>query len=427
MQITRSSRRALAVSAALALGLAACTTKDDDDTSTEGGDGGGGGEVATGPGVTDDTITLGMLVDLHGPYAALGQSVSRGVQLYWDERNADGGVCDREVELESRDHGYDAQAAVSFYSEIHEDILALQNSLGSPMTTALLPDIEADAMLTLPVSWASSLLENPYIVMGGTTYDLEIVNGISWLMENEGLEEGATVGHIYAQGEYGENGLRGSQIMADRHGFELVDEQVQGTQSDMTSQVNVLQQAGAEFVMLTVTPTQAASAVQVAESNGYDMTFLGSNPTFVPSLLDGPAADGLAANFFLVSSYSPFSSEADGPTMVRDAYKAEYPDETYDFGPMFGYAQAQVLGQIIDAACEAGDITREGLTAAFEDLSEVDTEGLIAPLDYSTEQGVPPANQVYVAKPNAEVEGGLEVVQELFASEDAEDYEPVGG
>ena len=45
------------------------------------------------------------------------------------------------------------------------------------MTTALLPQIDADKMMTSPVSWASNLLASKYIVTAGTPYSVEMIDG----------------------------------------------------------------------------------------------------------------------------------------------------------------------------------------------------------------------------------------------------------
>ena len=57
--------------------------------------------------------------------------------------------------------------------------------------------------------------------MVGATYDVEIANGYSYLFEEGLLGEGATVGHIYFEGEYGANGLAGTQAVAEERGLEV--------------------------------------------------------------------------------------------------------------------------------------------------------------------------------------------------------------
>src|SRR5205085_1174778 len=89
------------------------------DDGSSGGKGAGG--VKTGPGITDKSISLGVLTDLSGPFAPLTSAVTNGNKIYWDEKNADGGVCGRKVKLVIKDHGYDTQKAVVQYRAISPD------------------------------------------------------------------------------------------------------------------------------------------------------------------------------------------------------------------------------------------------------------------------------------------------------------------
>jgi hypothetical protein len=91
--------------------------------------------------------------------------------------------------------------------------------------------------------------------------------------------------------------------------------------------------------------------------------------------------------------------------------------------PDYGYGQAEIMYRILDAACKSGSLERASLLKAFHSLSSVDTDGTIAPLNYS-QPGQPPARQVYIAQPDASVPGGLKVVQNLYSSPLAQTYQP---
>ena len=51
-----------------------------------------GGEVTFDVGVTEDTITLGLLADLTGPFAPLVQDIVATQEVYWDIVNEAGGI-----------------------------------------------------------------------------------------------------------------------------------------------------------------------------------------------------------------------------------------------------------------------------------------------------------------------------------------------
>jgi ABC-type branched-subunit amino acid transport system substrate-binding protein len=439
--LQKSARRGLALAlAAVTMVAGACSSKTDDQESaatdaesstggTEAPDvdgvaptaGGTPAEVETGPGVTADTITLGVLTDQSGPFAGASLGIAQGRQLFWDARNADGGVCGRTVEFDVKDHAYNAQNATSLYAAMEPEVLAFDELLGSPMIAALVPTIAQDSALTMAVSFSSSLLDNPYVVVTGATYDIEMINALQWLVDNGRVAEGDTVGHVYLEGDYGENALSGARYAAEQLGVTIAEQKVQPTDEDLTAQVTALEQAGAKIVLLTTTPPQAASAAAIAQANGLEMSFVGSNPTFSPALLASPAAAALQESYLMVSSIAPYASDAAGPTSVRDAFGASFADQTPTHFVLYGYAQGELMAQILETACAHGTLTRDGLLAAFQSLSNVDTEGLVAPMDFSS-PGQPSAREVLILKPDANVEGGLTVVEDLFASPLAADF-----
>lgn len=373
------------------------------------------------PGVTQETISLGVLLDLTGAFAAFGKPTLQAIQLYWEERNAAGGVCGRKVELQVKDHGYNVQNAVSLYTDMKDQILAMQMLHGSPMTAALLPHLATDQMLTVPASLTPSLLDNPSIALTGTPYDLEMVNGLAWLKATKGLEVGDKIGHIYLEGEYGESALEGSQLFAEAEQVELIAQKVQPNDADLTAQVTALAQAGVRLVALSTSPAQTASAVGVAHATGLDMTFMGSTAAFTSSLLEGVARQAIEQRLFISMSYEPFSSTAPAATQVRGKYKAKYPNESYNISATSGTGSADMMRQILEKACEVGDPNRENLRQAFHSLQLIDTGGLLPPLDFS-QPGQPPARQNYITRPDALTEGGLSVVQPRFAAPLAENY-----
>jgi ABC-type branched-subunit amino acid transport system substrate-binding protein len=417
----RPGRAVAAGALAAALLAAGCSTKTTNDTSPVAS----GGSVATGPGVTDQTIKLGVLSDRTGAFAAVGKAIEQGRALFWDDKNAKGGVCDRKVEFVVKDHGYNTQTAVTAYSQIENEVLALDELLGSPMIAGLLDSLDSDQMLTMAASLSSSLLANPAVVITGSTYDIEMINGVEWLTRNRGLAKGDKIGHVFLEGDYGENAASGSRAAAKEYGLRLVEHKIKPTDNDLTAQVTALRGEGVKYVLLTTTPPQTASAVAVAEASGYDATFLASSPAFSSALLKSAARPALEKRLLVSTSLAPFSSAETGPTKVRDAFLAKYPQQVKSAFVLYGYAQGEIMSQILSVACRNGQLTREGLRKAFQSLTEVQTDGLIATLDYS-KPGQIPARQTRLVRPDASAPGGLTQVQGLFSAPVAARYAPAG-
>jgi len=404
----------------MAAALVACGSKGDESSS-----GGDNGDIKAGPGVTATTIKLGALTDLSGVFAPLAEPLTQANQLYWKDRNAQGGVCGRKVELEIKDHGYDPQKAVVQYRDFSADILGLQQLLGSPITAALLPTLTDDSMIALLSAWPSSLLSNDNIIIVGTTYDVEMINGLDYLKEEGKIKSGDAIGHLYFEGEYGENGLKGSKYFASENDMKVVEQKIKATDEDMSGQVAAFKRAGVKAIAVTTAPTQLASVAGLAAAQGMNVPIVGNNPTYDPALLESPAAEAVKANTYISGSIAPWTLDEPAVQKVSQEFEAAYPKSTPKASVQFGWAQAEVMYQILNKACENKDLTREGLIKAAHELSALDTGGLIAgPLDY-TQAGQPATRAVYIVRP-ADVPGGLKALPDTFESETAKSYEVAG-
>jgi ABC-type branched-subunit amino acid transport system substrate-binding protein len=405
----------------VAAALVACGSKGSESSSGDGG----GGDVKAGPGVTAKTIKLGALTDLSGVFAPLAQPLTQANQLYWKDQNGKGGVCGRKVEIAVKDHGYDPQKAVVQYRDFSSGVAGLQQLLGSPITAALLPTLKQDSMIALLSAWPSSLLTNDNIIIVGTTYDIEMINGLDYLKSKGMIKSGDAIGHLYFEGEYGENGLKGSKYFASKNGMKVVEQKIKATDEDMSGQVAAFKRAGVKAIAVTTAPTQLASVAGIAASQGMNVPVVGNNPTYDPALLKSPAAEAVKANAYISGSIAPWTLDKPEVQSVSKQFQAAYPKSDPKASVQFGWAQATVMNEILKQACDNKDLTREGLIKAAHELSAVDTGGLIAgPLDYS-KPGEPPTRSVYIARP-ADVTGGLKALPGTFESDTAKSYD-VGG
>jgi ABC-type branched-subunit amino acid transport system substrate-binding protein len=407
--------------ALVAIGLAACGSKGDSDSSSSSG----GGSIKGGPGVTASTVKLGVLTDLSGVFAPLAKPLTQANQLFWKQQNAKGGVCKRTVQLDIKDHGYDPQKAVVQYRDMSQSVAALQQLLGSPITAALLPTLKTDSMLSLLSAWPSSLLSNDNIIVVGTTYDIEMINGLDYLLSKGLIKKGEKIGHLYFEGEYGENGLKGSKYFASKNGMTVVEQKIKATDTDMAGQVAAFKRAGVKAIAVTTAPTQLASVAGIAASQGMTVPIIGNNPTYDPALLKTPAAKVIKANAYISGSIAPWTVDKPQVKQVGDDFTAAYPKSDPKAAVQFGYAQAQVMYEILNQGCKNKDLSRAGLVKAAHQVSGIDTGGLIsAPLDY-TKVGQPSERAVYIAKP-ADVIGGLRPLPGTFESATAKSYDVAG-
>lgn len=407
----KPSLRSGLVAAALitAVTASSCATRDAEAS-------GESGDVKTDFGVTADTITIGAMSDLSNVFAGLGQTLVDGNQLYFEQRNADGGICGRQVDLEVADHAYDVQKATSQFVDLEKDVLGFVQLLGSPVIAALSPQIASTGAITIPATWSTDWIGKEGLVVVGASYPGEIINGLDHLMREGLIAEGDTIGHVYFEGDFGGSALLGSQYVAKEAGLELEAIAVDPTATDLTSQVNQLANAEVDAILVSAGPRQTASIAGVAAASGLDVPLLSNGPGFDPALLDTPVGGALQDNLRVITSYEPFAGDSDTAQQVAEAYNGDNPTIYVNYG----YASAAVMGQALDQACEDGDLTRAGVASALRSLDAVDT-GLMPVMDL-TDGSVMPTDETFVSVVDPDQAGGLTVVEEPFASELAEEF-----
>ncbi|MEU6844957.1 ABC transporter substrate-binding protein [Streptomyces sp. NPDC046716] len=412
---------AAAVAGLLAL-TAACSSKAKDDNE---GDKQSAGGVKTGQGISGKTINLGVLTDMTGVYATLGKSVTQAQQLYVKQTNAAGGICGYQLKLTVRDHGYDPQKAVAGYTELEPNVLGFTQFIGSPFVAAVEKRISQDKALVLPQAWSANLLGDPYVRVIGSTYDYETINAVDFLIKEKGLKKGDKLGHVYFEGDYGENALKGSKFIAEKAGLTVVEQKIKPTDNDMTAQVAALKKAGVKGIVISAGPRQAASLVGVAAAAKLAAPIIGNNSAFAPQLLATQAGPALEKNYWVASPSLPIGADtAQAKKLVAD-YKKAYPKDSLDNGVVAGWTAASAFGDALKKACADKDLTREGVDKALLTLKSFDN-GFGTAQDF-TDPEAPSSRQSVILQPDKTAVGGMKVVREAGEADEAKDYAPSAG
>src|SRR6185437_993362 len=220
-------------------------------------------KLTTGPGVTGTGITLGALVDYSGPFADGGIAVLHGQQIWIEDTNAAGGICGRRITLEIRDDRGDVGKAKAQYTDLEREVLGFMQIQGAATAAALRQSLVDNETTAVALSASSELLSNPYVIIPASTYDVEMINGLAALMAQGKIHAADTIGHIWLDGEYGANALRGVQYFTQRHHLTLRATKVSAA-SDMRDVVSgFAAEPRVKAIALSTTPAQTASAAAV--------------------------------------------------------------------------------------------------------------------------------------------------------------------
>lgn len=401
--------------AAAAMLLTACSTK-----GSSGGSG-GDGDLKYDTGVTADEIKLGVLTDTSGVFKSVGLNLTQGNQIWADHINDQGGICERDIVLDIKDHGYKPDNAIALYDQTKGDVVGFMQLLGSPMIAALKGKLDTDNVMAVVATQSTINLDVDEVMMIASSYDIEMINGLSWAMEQGMIAEGGKIAHIYVDSEYGQNGLMGSQYWAKQHGVEVVPVGVSASDTDMTTTMTKIKAEGVDLIALTTAPAATGSVALQNQAQGLNLPIIGNDPVFAPSMLSDASLTAALANVHVIWGGEPYAGDSEQSKIIQEAFAEKYPNEEPGYGVPAGYLEALVWEAILTKACENGDMTREGLLEARLSLDDVDAKGLSDNMDL-TDPGQPPVRSAYILEIDAAVPGGEKIVDGPFISEDAETY-----
>lgn len=418
--VRTSLGRTVVVIAATALVLTGCRSSSDEGSGASAGI----SDEACPKAVNKDNgcISLGVISDLtKGPFAPLAVPITDAQKAFWQKVNEDGGVGGYDIDITSNiaDAEYNPEIHNRKYQEMRKDILALGQTLGSSQTLAILEDMKSDDVIGLPASWNSAWEFDDQILESGANYCFEAMNGVDWAVANRGVK-GKVVAVGYP-GDYGGDAAAGVEAAAKANDLDFEKIETPTGQDNQAGAVAAILKSKPDLVVVTTGPAEMATIVGGTAAEGFTGTFVGSSPTWNPALLKSPAAPALEALYFQAGPWGPFGTDTPGHEAMRTALGKVTPNDGYTAGWVWSYPLLAALKK----ADKDGDITRESLVKASNELTEVDYEGMLPPEAGAT-KGEPSEvafRSSVISKVDKKAPTGVSIEQELTTGPTAEAYD----
>jgi branched-chain amino acid transport system substrate-binding protein len=326
--------------------------------------------------------------------AAPGYSeIPVGTQAYFDFVNAQGGVCDRQIEYTVRDDAYLPTNTTQVVNQLvlQDEVFAILGGLGTPTHSAVLDFLNEEQVPDLFVSSGALAWNDPdnYPYTFGWQPDYTVEGKIIGQYIQENFPE-ATVA-LFGQGDdLGADGFAGvKQYIEDQ----VVTEQTYTPgNTDISSQITGLVQAQPDIVVSFSVPAYTALSQLGAQRANFEpqwfISSIGSDATLVGALVNNFSQGAVQAGSSLLdgiytTTYIPTVEIEDDPwiQLFNRAW-----DEHGDGSPMsnfkaYGMGQAYTLLSALVRICD--NLNREALVAVIkEEASDWDGPWQ-APLDYS--------------------------------------------
>ena len=333
------------------------------------------------------TITLGVLADLSGPYASLTSDIVDAHRVYWDALNEMGGIDGWTVDVVVEDTRNDPEQHRVAYEAVRNEVLAISAATGSSTNVALLDAYAEDRMVVIPASWYSGwpfqAVDRRVILEMNTNYCLEAMNVAAFIAENQGT----SVAIVTLDDVYGRDAAAGLKLAADHHGLVVAYDGTGAVSadSDLTEVIGAVAESGAEWTFLATNPSISAQIMAGAARFGYEGLFIGSAPSYDSRLLDSASAELFDTRFFHSAYVVPWGADVPGNLAMMNAVSKAYPDRRPSDTFIVGWNAAVAMRAVLAQAISLGNLTRAGIVTAANTLDEVDFGGAAPTQSYTGE------------------------------------------
>jgi ABC-type branched-subunit amino acid transport system substrate-binding protein len=416
MNMHLRSRKALgiAVASALAVTMSGCGGNDT-------GRSGDAAEGAPSPGITDDSITLGITTPLSGATAGPGTCTVAGVTAYFGAKNAAGGIefgdgKTRTVEIEALDDTYDPQKAKANYDQLKDDVFAMTAGLGTPTNRAWRDAAIADEVPQVLIMTGDPLFsdteESPWQLGFVPKYQNE-GEAFGKLLAASGEDHKVAI--LSQNDDYGDGYVEGfKSAIEGADNIEVVDELTyEASDTSVDAQLTELAASNADifFNAMSVTPLMISS-LQKAQSLGWKPSWFLPSNTSSPGAVLEPGGAAAYPGIFSVS----FSKAPASPAFAQDPDVVEYLAALKQYGnypdpPAFPHCQwSWMVGATLDQAFQKmKEPTRDSFMEALRSIKDFEAPLMLPGTSVNTSKdGQPAVSTVVVQKYNGK---GYDTVQ----------------
>ncbi|MGO2110366.1 MAG: ABC transporter substrate-binding protein [Pseudoclavibacter sp.] len=401
----RKGRRALlsgvALASAAALALTGCAR----------GGGGEGGEAS--PGITDDSITLGITTPLSGGTAGPGNCTVDGITAYFGGVNADGGVTfgdgqTRQVNIEALDDQYDPQQARANYDQLKGEVFAMTSGLGTPTNRAYLDAAISDEVPQVLVQTGDPIFSD----REGSPWQLGFVP----IYQNEGQafgellagsDDDLKVAILSQNDDFGEGYVEGFKTAVEGSAnIEIVGETTyEATDTNVNAQITELAATDADVIFnaMSITPLVITAMEQAKQLGWSPSWFQPSNTSSPGAILEPAGADAFPGVYSVSFAKAPASPEYDDDEDVQK-FLDDIGEYTSQEGvPQFPHCMwSYMVGATLQQAFES--MTEPTRANFMENLMNISDFQAPLMLDgtavNTTEDGQPAVSSVIVQKYN---------------------------
>ena len=379
--------------------------------------------VKTGPGFDGKTITIGNITSkTNAAWGPISKGIAASLDSHFKSLNAKGGIAGKyQVKIEEVEVNYDPNLAVQGLNASKDKVAMYASVLGTPVNEALLPLYEQNKLVASPGSLDAKWTAKKNMLPILSSYQVQAINGVAYYLDKN---PGKTICAVSRQDAYGETGTEGVKFAQSKLGFKLgTVETVPATQSDMAAVTVRLRDTKCDAVYVTTGPAQATALLVQGSQNNYTPQWILMSPTFSDKQVTTATSSLYEKYVWMSGDGGEWGDEkiAGMKELITELKANGYGNYVAnpDVGNLWGYAQAKVVQAVLEKAVANGDLSRDGILKASNEIGAVDLGGIGAAVDLA--KRIPaPKNSIFKADGSKQL--AIALLAKDYGSPVAADY-----
>ena len=326
------------------------------------------------PGITDDTIKIGVTGPLTGPVAVVG-GVAEGIRARVEQANAEGGVKmgdgkTRKIDLIIEDDGLDPQRTLANVRKMVEkdQVFALVGTAATPNNLAIGRYITQKKVPNVFMYSGVVSLNAPEWEVGFVpSFSTEADSFAAYLQINK---PDAKVAFLYLNTETGQTFMKAFDSAIDGTNVKVIERQpVTSQDPTVETQLNTLKASGADTLVIIAAPRQGGEAIRFQSESGWKPLTLVTNLSSAYPVLQSVGlenAKGIITSDFLKPITSNQKSGDEGVDHYLEAIKAA--KVNFVFANTIGQTGYAIGDTLVQSLEKLKDPTREELMKVVHNI-----------------------------------------------------------
>jgi branched-chain amino acid transport system substrate-binding protein len=342
-----------------------------------------GGTQAADPGLTQDSIKIGIFGPMTGAASAFGKGML-GVQAVYKDLNEHGGINGRKIETVLEDTACDPAKGIAATKKLiaQDQVFLLHGGACSNVVMAIKPDIAASGVPYVVATAANAAIGSPTTANIFMTVASTATMGrtmVDFAVTKPGAQRIAVISHSDEWGKSGHDPAL-DQLKTKFNLTPVADVAFERGSINATPQVLQIKAANPDFVLAFLYPAEFTIFLREAFKYGLNVPTMGNQAIPIEDVAQQVANPAIMKNVYV---FYPLAAQIGDPKLAKwtDIFTKYNPGVKLDTQCLLGMGGTEA---VIEALRAAGpDLTREKFITALNNLHSFDTGVLAAPLEFS--------------------------------------------